>query len=150
MNKIALFSTAIALMVLVVPLVSACGPPPPCGPTSLEVWKEIECVSVCGCEVTICGWIYIQNDPWYSAHILHVIDYVEAKWRGNEWNTLATETLVEPTLIIDSGATEGIWFCITFQKGMYKAYRNVVEVHLENHPTGDRWFQYRLSFEDRL
>ena len=139
----------LAFMVAMVPLASACEPPPPCGPTSLNVWKEICSVRVC--EVTgavrVCGRIFILNDPWHPAHILDVADSVKAKWNSNDWTPLAEKDLIETTVILGPGGLRMIWFCITFEKGSFKSYRNVVGVHLLNHPTGDRWFFYRLSFE---
>ena len=118
------------------------------GPTSLEIWKTIECKSICGDWVTISGWIYIKNDPNYDAKILHIMDYVEAKYKNNPWTNLATVTISDPYIVVQEGATHKVWYSITFQKDdMYTAYRNVARVHLENHPTGDKWYTYRLSFD---
>ena len=137
-------------------IVSVTVPCPP--PTSLEVWKEVSATKcwVCGTwwEVTVSGTIYIQNDPWNPAYILQVVDIVEGKWKNNPWTNLHTETLVEPddSLVIPPGETEEIPFSFSFhlfdeEYMTYKAYRNVVKVHLENHPTGDRWYTHRVSFE---
>ena len=143
----------VAAMFAVPAIVSA---EPPCQPTSLEVWKEVSAckVLVCGSmwKVTVSGKIYIQNDPVNPAYVLHVVDIVQAKWKNNPWTDLKTEILVSPTLVIPPGETEEILFSFYFYLSIaeymeYKAYRNVVRVHLQNHPTGDRGYTHRVSFE---
>lgn len=116
------------------------------GPTSLEVWKTIECKSVCGDWVTISGTIYIQNDPNYDAKILEIVDYVEAKTKNGPWTPLNTVP-IKDNVVVQEGELYTVGYSIRFHKGTYKAFRNVVQVYLENHPTGPKWYTYRLSFD---
>jgi len=133
----------LALTVLMVPLVSGNVVE---GPTSLEVWTEIYSVEV-GDSFTVCGKIYIKNDPEYPAYIPEVWGCVEAKSGRDGWTILARMMLIDyDSLMIGPGETEEIMFRITFTN-FWKAYRNVVLVRLLNHPTGERWFHYRESFE---
>ena len=116
------------------------------GPTSLEVWTEIDSVEV-GDSFAVCGRIYIKNDPEYPAYIPEVWDCIEAKSGRDGWTILAREMVIEyDSLMIAPGETAEIMFRITFAN-CWKAYRNVVLVRLLNHPTGERWFHYRESFE---
>jgi len=123
--------------------VNAC----PYGKTSLEVWKEFTIVEKCGGWVTITGTIYIQNDPTNTAYIAWVKDSVQGKAKKEPWETIPDQTAFEsPGFEIGPGDRYELEFSVTFQKGDYKAYRNVVRVLL-NDDRGPRYFKYRLSFE---
>jgi hypothetical protein len=121
-----------------------------CNPTSLKIWKTIEYKSVCGDSFTISGWIYIKNDPNFAAVILEIEDYVEAKYKDGPWTELNYKT-ISTGMTVKPGKTDKVWYSITFNTihhddETYTAFRNVVRVHLDNHPTGDKWYTYRLSF----
>lgn len=121
----------------------------PCPPTSLEVWKTITSVTIDGEQVTVSGTIYIQNDVTNPAWVWKIDEAIEAKGKGQGWTQLERVRLVDedPRYILAPGDTATLDYEITFTKGNFKAYRNVVYVLLDNHPTGDRWFKYRLSFD---
>ena len=120
-----------------------------CPPTSLEVWKTITSVTRIDDQVTVSGIIYIQNDVTNPAWVWDIDEAIEAKGTGKGWNEIFSVQLVheDPNYILAPGETATLNYEITFTAGNYKAYRNVVYVLLDNHPTGDRWFKYRLSFD---
>lgn len=122
---------------------------PGCPPTSLEVWKTISCVTKSGDQVTVEGTIYIENvgENWAWCEIIE--DSIEAKGTGPGWTEIERVQLAfqDPDYITAPGSIATIDYEITFTLGPYKAYRNVAWVKLDNHPTGERWFKYRLSFD---
>lgn len=150
MRKLVLsLSIVLTFMVLFVPLASATVE---IGPTSLEVWKEMEYVNVYSENdvllVSFLDWIYIENVGEHPAYVDGLVYYIEAKWKNQDWTTLIRgDFFFDPPFIIAPGETLTLGVLGSFEKGMYKAYRNVIEIHLLNHPTGDRWFHYRESFE---
>ena len=99
--------------------------------------------------MTVRGTIYIENvgENWAWCQIIE--DSIEAKGKGSGWTNIKTEQLAfeDPQYITAPGSTTQVDYEITFTLGPYKAYRNVARVKLDNHPTGDRWFKYRLSFD---
>jgi len=118
------------------------------GKTSLEVWKVITDVEDGDTTVTIIGTIYIQNDVTNRAGIRWIKDYVQAKAKHQPWAQIGGLHIDEWWVEIPPGETYELEFDITFHKGDYKAYRNVVEVCLYHEPLGyDRYFQYRAEIE---
>ena len=116
-----------------------------CPPTSLEVWKTITCVTRVGDQVTVRGTIYVQNDVTNPAKIGRIKDVIQAKGNGPGWIKM-NEVTVATSIELDPGETDSFEYVITFDAGDFKAYRNMVRVNLLNHPTGNRWFKYRISF----
>ncbi len=97
--------------------------------------------------VTITGYIHVQNDVTNTAIITEITESVEAKYKGNPWQTLNTVSVNIGDGEIAPGATEDYSFTITFAKGSFTAYRNVASVWLANYPDGLHEFVYRLSFD---
>ena len=142
---ISLLLATLPILLMVAPVQANCVPP---GPTSLCVWKEITCISICGSTVTVQGYIHVQNDYINTAYLLGITDMVEAKYKGSiPWTQLGIVNVDMGDGMIAPGAQESYWFSISFTKGVWTAYRNVVTVLLENHPDGEHAFIYRLSFE---
>jgi hypothetical protein len=142
---ISLLLVALPILLMVAPVQANCVPP---GPTSLEVWKTIcsVCYNPCTGMVTVTGYIHVQNDQVNTAYLAGITDMVEAKYKSGPWTQLGLVNVCMGDGMIAPGAQESYWFSITFEKGCWKAYRNVVTVWLENHPDGLHTFIYRLSF----
>ena len=99
--------------------------------------------------MTVNGTIYIENVGENLAYCEIIENEIWAKDKGSGWKRIAWVQLAfqDPQYKIAPGGTATIDYEITFTLGPYKAYRNVAWVKLDNHPTGNRLFKYRLSFD---
>jgi hypothetical protein len=141
---VSLLLVALPILLVAAPVQASCVPT---GPTSLEVWKTINSIyTSCDGTVTVWGYIHVQNDQVNTAYLAGITDMVEAKYKSGPWTELGIVDVNIGDGMIAPGAQESYWFSITFEKGCWKAYRNVVTVWLENHPDGLHAFIYRLSF----
>jgi hypothetical protein len=153
MRKIALTLLAlISLLVLMVPLAQATEPSDEGGPTSLEIWLEIDSITVgpwddyigIDFEARVC----IMNVGEHVANIGWVWIYMETKAKQEPWTLFGGAGQLQIDHFIDPGQKDEVQFVF----GMAplpdaKAFRLLAEVDLFNHPTGLRTFHYRQSFE---
>ena len=155
MRKILLgLSVVLALAVLMVPLASA---NVLMEPTSLEVWLELDSAYIEGEDLFVLGHWYVMNVGENPAIIQDLCLLVEVKSKGNPWQYLpeswwftGVPFTVSPgdTFSVILPGDVGLPF--TVGTGEWTAFRYQLRVHLLNHPSGDRWFYYRESFEDLL
>ena len=147
----------LGLLLVALPIMLSAVPVQACfdcwGPTSLEVYKVIDCIwTDCNGIVNVGGWIVVRNDPCNPACITDITDTVEAKYKGNNPWTEVASVEVKDWDVIYPGEVKVYWFSISFDPDCYKSFRNVVYVTLANHPEGpgilgEHVFLYRLSFD---
>jgi len=151
MRKAFLGLSVVLSLVLATPLVSAgaCSES-----TSVEVSQDIEGVYLAGSDLYVYGVFHITNVGENPAVIIDIIPVVQARLYGDSWTNLGPTYVYGPMpLILAPGDTINLGlpglFGLPYDKGTteWTAYRNVVKIHLQNHPTGDRWFIDKLSFE---
>jgi hypothetical protein len=154
MKKLVVYTTlllvALPLLFFAVP-VQAKREPPAIPVTSLSIWKDSCHMQDNGDGTfTLQGTIYVQNTGANIGYITGITDVVEAKYKGNNpWQALPTalQLFFFGDNIIAPGETEYYGYIITFTKGTFDSYRNVVTVTLGNHPDGTHDFVYRFPFD---
>jgi len=155
MRKVLLgLPVVLALIVLFVPLASATVE---MGPASIEVWLVLDSAHIEGEDLFILGNWYIENVGENPAVIQDITFWVEVKLKGNPWQWLPLGyMLVGGPWTVSPGDTFNLVLPgnvgLPFPVGTteWTAFRYELRVHLLNHPSGDRWFYYRESFEDLL
>jgi len=153
MRKVTLTLFALlSLIVLMVPLAQATEPADGCGNTSLEIWLEIDSISVEPWDgaigLFIDARVCIMNVGEHVADIGWVYLTLESKAKQEPWTWQIQGGVLQTNHFIDPGQTDEV----PFGFGMTpipdaKAFRLLAEVELHNHPTGLRMFHYRQSFE---
>jgi hypothetical protein len=142
-------------MALMVPLVQATEPSNGCGNTSLEIWLEIDSISVGSWDglmgIDIEARVCIMNVGEHAANIGWVYVTWESKAKQEPWTWEMAVGQLQSDFVYP-GETYEVTFI--FGMGPYpdvlsgvKACRLLAEVELLNHPTGLRMFHYRQSFE---
>jgi len=136
------------------PSVSACEVE---DPTSLEVWLVLDSAYIDGEDLFVLGNWYIENVGENPAVIQDIQFLVQVKSRGNPWQWLPLGYALGPSpWTVSPGDTLSwilpgdIGYPFPVGTGEWTAFRCELRVHLLNHPSGDRWFYYRESFEDLL